>query len=66
MKREYFRPHIEIIVTESLLDNVQSYGQKGSVTDQTDTDWGFGGDGNSGDTPDAKGNNIWDEEDDIW
>ena len=45
---------------------VDSVGQKGSVTGQDDTDWGFGG--TPGEdvivTPTAKDGNLWDTWDD--
>ena len=41
--------------------NLNSVGQGGSVTGQDDTNWEFGGDGNSGHDPDAKKFNLWDD-----
>lgn len=66
MKREYFRPYIEIISTCNLLDgdNIYSNHLGGKLDGETIGQ----GDRNSesDDIPDAKFNNIWDEEDDIW
>lgn len=66
MKKIYVRPEIEEVVLEDLMEIVvDSVGQKGSVKDQTDTDWDFAGDA-TGDniTPTAKDNNLWDGWDD--
>lgn len=66
MKKIYVRPEIEEIFLGRLMDQlpVESVGQKGSVTGQTDTGWEFGGDAEEGITPTAKGGNLWDSWDD--
>ena len=66
MKKIYVRPEIEEVVLGDLLDQipVDSVGQKGSVTDQDDTDWQFGGTASGDITPTAKGGNLWDAWDD--
>ena len=65
MKKIYVRPEIEEVVLEDLMEIVvDSVGQKGSVKDQTDTDWDFAGDATGNITPTAKDNNLWDGWDD--
>lgn len=66
MKKEYKRPVIEKIYGESLLANVtpSSLGIQseipGGESGGQEHRWEFGGDGNSGDDPDAKWNDGWD------
>ena len=67
MQKIYVRPEIEEVVLEDLMEIVvDSVGQKGSVTGQDDTDWGFGGTPGEDDivTPTAKDGNLWDTWDD--
>jgi len=63
MKKLYIKPEIEEIITEDLMQQkpiLSSVGKTGSIPDQDDAIWGFGGDGQAGDTPDAKEGNMWD------
>ena len=69
MKKIYVRPEMEEVVLEDLMEIVvDSVGQKGSVTGQTDTNWGFGGTPDEDDeftvTPTAKDGNLWEGWDD--
>ena len=70
MKKQYISPSIESIITTPIMQGalpLNSVGQSGSVTDQTDTDWDFGGDGSSSHTVDAKtSNHIPDHFSNIW
>ena len=63
MKKTYIAPKatIECRFAEVMQLPLNSVGQSGSVTDQDDTNWEFGGDGSSTDTPDAKKFNLWDD-----
>lgn len=67
MKKIYQAPQVQkVIYCDSIMEegpNVNSYGLGGSVTGQDDTDWTPGGNGQSGQTPDAKGTGrFWDDE----
>lgn len=62
MKYTYLKPEIEEIFTEALAANVtpSSLGLQSEIPDDNDHRWEFGGNGNSGDDPDAKWNDGWD------
>ena len=64
MKKIYKAPQIRTMVyDENLMVNVTSVGLGGSVENQTDTDWTPGGNGSTGDHPDAKRHHgFWDDE----
>ena len=65
MKKIYLKPEIEEIISEKFMQiPLQSVGKTGNVTGESDTNWEFGGDGSSTDTPDAKSGNLWDAWDD--
>ena len=63
MKKTYIAPKatIECRFAEVMQLPLNSVGQSGSVTGQTDTNWDFDGDGKSTDDPDAKKFNLWDD-----
>ena len=63
MKKTYIAPeaHIECRFAEVMQLPVESVGQKGSVKNQTDTDWDFGGDAEGEITPTAK-KGFWDDD----
>ena len=63
MKKIYIAPNAEIecCIAEVMQLPLNSVGQSGSVTGQTDTNWDFDGDGKSTDDPDAKKFNLWDD-----
>ena len=63
MKKTYIAPkaEIECCFAEVMQLPLNSVGQSGSVTGQTDTNWDFDGDGKSTDDPDAKKFNLWDD-----
>ena len=67
MKKMYIKPEIEEMISEDLMQQkpiLASVGKTGSVPNEDDTDWRFGGDGSETDNPDAKGGNLWDGWDD--
>lgn len=68
MKKKYIAPSSSVynVYTESPLLG-ESTKMEGSVIDGDNkpvegTDWGYGGDGKGGDTPDAKTHSGWDME----
>ncbi len=63
MKKIYIAPNAEIecCIAEVMQLPLNSVGQSGSVTGQTDTNWDFDDDGKSTDDPDAKKFNLWDD-----
>lgn len=69
MRKKYIRPSAELVHMENIMEgnNPHSVGAKGSVTGENDTNWGFGGDGEQTDTPDAKWGtwdvSLWDDGD---
>lgn len=64
MKKRYISPIVDKIIPNCIMagESNTSYGTSGGVEGQNDTDWDFGGNGNKNDPVDAKGNNIWDDE----
>lgn len=72
MKKVYIAPQAEVecCMAEVMQIALQSVGEKGNVQIPnsnefySDTNWKFGGDGNSTDNPDAKSGNLWDGWDD--
>ncbi len=66
MRKIYVRPETEVECTfaELMQLPLNSVGQTGKVTGETDTDWQMEGDGKSTDNPDAKSGNLWDGWDD--
>lgn len=63
MKKKYIAPKatIECRFAEVMQMNLNSVGQQGSVTGESDTNWEFGDDGKPTDNPDAKKFNLWDD-----
>ena len=66
MKKMYIVPNTEVACcfAEVMQLPLNSVGQSGKVTGETDTDWQFEGNGTSTDTPDAKSGDLWDTWDD--
>ena len=67
MKKTYIVPEVtKVIYGDAIMEGEikpQSVGLKGSVSGQTDTNWQFGEDGQTGHDPDAKRNGrFWDDE----
>ena len=70
-KQIYISPFVEVIpfapeVMDILLKSVKLKGDVERLDGSTviGTDWGFGGDSQEEDTPDAKSGNLWDGWDD--
>lgn len=66
MKKIYIVPmtEVECCLAEVMQLPLNSVGQTGHVTGQSDTNWLFESDGDADDTPDAKSGNLWDAWDD--
>lgn len=66
MKKSYIAPEIKkVFYGDAIMEgiNPQSVMMQGNVPGEDDTTWGPGGEGTSGDNPDAKRNGrFWDDE----
>ncbi|MBR5350815.1 MAG: hypothetical protein IK124_06245 [Prevotella sp.] len=68
MKKSYIAPEVKkVFYCDAIMEgiNPQSVMMQGNVPGENDATWGPGGEGHTGDNPDAKqnGRGFWDDED---